>query len=389
MNHRASPCLVLLAFLVLSPATFAAEGLIHLGPEEIILANRMEIKVPGYSSPSFEDWNNDGLKDLIVGEGGSGALGMIRVYLNVGTELEPAFGDFFYVQSNGKDLTFTPEGCMGAHPRVVQWDADGRKDLLVGLADGTIRVFLNIASDNEPAFDGGTTVKVGSGGLATLDVGSRATPAFVDWNGDGTLDLVAGGLDGAIHVYENAGGAVPPRFHSSPVGGMLVQERDYNLMVPSARSSPAVFDVDGDGTKDLLTGNTNGQILFYKNMGTNSLPAFAGYTFVQSAGKPIQLGGLRTRPAVCHWTGAKDGYWDLLVGYGDGKIRLYRGLPRPGDFNADGLLDGNDFTILVKALDKPVPPGGSPCDLNGDGAVDLLDLRLFADLWLAEHGEEG
>ena len=39
-------------------------------------------------------------------------------------------------------------------------------------------------------------------------------------------------------------------------------------------------------------------------------------------------------------------------------------------------------------MDKPVPVGGSPCDLNDDGVVDILDLRIFADLWLIEHGAD-
>jgi hypothetical protein len=112
---------------------------------------------------------------------------------------------------------------------------------------------------------------------------------------------------------------------------------------------------------------------------------------VQSDGVAIDLPGtLRTRPSVCTWTGdgkfgPKDGYWDLLVGYGDGKIRLYRGLPKTGDFDLDGDLDGDDFTFLVRALDKPVSAEGTPADLNADGVVDNLDLRLFADLWLAAN----
>ena len=46
---------------------------------------------------------------------------------------------------------------------------------------------------------------------------------------------------------------------------------------------------------------------------------------------------------------------------------------------------GDDLTILARALGQPVPPQGSPADLNADGIVDLLDLSVFADLWLLEH----
>ena len=177
------------------------------------------------------------------------------------------------------------------------------------------------------------------------------------------MDVVTGGLDGGIHVYYNCGcgGYIPPRFSTSPIGGWFVQANERDLSVLSGRSSPAIVDADGDGKKDIITGNTDGQIFFYKNIGTDSLPMFGGYTMVQSNGTLIDLAGtLRSRPSVCYWTGSKDGYWDLLVGYGDGKVRLYRGLPKAGDFDGDGALDGDDFTILVQALDKPVPVGGSP-----------------------------
>ena len=396
MKRSASLFVVFWAISFLSAAAFAVDDVINLGPEEIIQAKGKEIVVPGYSVPSFEDWNNDQLQDLIVGEGGGGAPGKIRVYLNVGTEADPCFVDYFYAQSNGKDLTVTPEGCMGCFPRLVNWDEDKRKDLLVGLGDGTVKVFLNIASDNEPAFNAGANVKVGANDAFNLDVGSRATPTLVHWNDDGMLDIVSGALDGAIHIFYNCGcgGSVPPHFYTSISLGTNAQEKTYDLLVPSGRSSPAIFDADGDGKKDIPTGNTDGLILFYKNVGTDSLPGFSGYTLVQSNGAPIDLAGtLRSRPAVCYWTGAghfgpKDGYWDLLVGYGDGKIRLYRGVPKTADFNGDGAIDGGDFTILVRALDKPIPLSGSPADLNKDGLVDNVDLRLFADLWLAEYGTE-
>ncbi|MGE5295691.1 MAG: hypothetical protein ACM3VT_12755, partial [Solirubrobacterales bacterium] len=107
---------------------FGQDGVINLGLEEVIQADGNDIIVLGYSVPSFEDWNNDGLRDLIVGEGGANYPGKIRVYLNAGTESEPRFAGFFYVQADGNDLTCTPDGCQGCFPRVVNWDADGRKD---------------------------------------------------------------------------------------------------------------------------------------------------------------------------------------------------------------------------------------------------------------------
>lgn len=397
MNRLVSLCIVVLIGSLFVTCAMAEEPALNFGPEEIIRADGNDIVVPGYSVPSFADWNNDDLQDLIVGEGGGTVSGKVRIYLNGGTEAVPQFTRFFYAQADGKDLAVAPQGCHGAFPRVVYWDEDSHKDLMVGLADGTVKVFLNVTDDNEPAFDAGTLVGVGDGDALILDVGLRATPSLVHWNDDGKLDLIVGGLDGMIHIYENCGcgGAIPPHFFLATQDGRpFAQAAGRDLTVPSGRSSPEFVDLDGDGKKDLLTGNTDGMILFYKNLGTNMVPEFSTYTPVQSAGVPIDLAnGFRTRPFVCRWTGdgkvgPKDGYLDLLVGYGDGKIRLYRGLSKAGDFDLDGDLDGDDFTFLVKALDKVIPPEGTPADLNVDGVVDSLDLRLFADLWIAEHGVE-
>ena len=39
------------------------------------------------------------------------------------------------------------------------------------------------------------------------------------------LDVIAGGLDDAIHVYDTCGcgGYIPPRFTTSPAAGLFVQ----------------------------------------------------------------------------------------------------------------------------------------------------------------------
>ncbi len=76
-----------------------------LGPEQIVQAGGMDINIPGYSVPSFVDWNSDGLNDLVVGEGsGLTGFGLVRVYLNSGTPGDPAFTGYFHAQSNGSVL---------------------------------------------------------------------------------------------------------------------------------------------------------------------------------------------------------------------------------------------------------------------------------------------
>ncbi len=126
--------------IIIPNAGFGACLLLNLGPEQLVQAGDPCEDIVGYGSsvPTYADWNNDGKKDLIVGEGSRdffGGNGKVRVYLNVGTASAPQFSDYFYAQSNGSDLTVpATAGCLGAFPRVVYWNAgDMCKDLLVGL----------------------------------------------------------------------------------------------------------------------------------------------------------------------------------------------------------------------------------------------------------------
>jgi len=379
--------------LIMAPNDgFGDASLLNLGPEQLVRADGIDIQVPGYSVPSFVDWDNDNLKDLVIGQGsGTYPPAKVRVYLNVGTESNPQFSDYFYAQSNGSDLTCPAAGCMGCFPRVVYWDGDARKDLLVGQADGTVKIFLNVGTEESPTFDAGTTVKVGyDGSEKDLYVGARATPTFVDWDNDNKTDLVVGALDGKIHIYLNCGcgGAVPPHFWYSQPSGSFAQENGNDLVVPSWRSSPVILDLDGDGKKDLLTGDTNGQLLFYSNVGTDEDPNFSGYSCVESNGVPIDLpGSPRSRPFVCYWTGdgyfgPTDGYPDVLIGASDGKVHLYQGIPEPGDIDGDGDVDFVDFALFAVYWQQTDCGECGGADFTDDGNVGLDDLRQLVANWL-------
>jgi hypothetical protein len=335
-----------------------------------------DLVVLGYSVPSLVPWDGDTLPDLVVGEGGAGHPGKVRVYRNVGTATSPAFGDFVYVQSGDADLVVPGEGCMGAFPRVVYWDADARKDLLVGLPTGNLSLFLNVGTDEAPVLDSGTLLQVGEPGAKTdIHVWARATPTVVDWNNDGKKDLVVGSVDGLIYLFINEGADDAPDFRAM----VYVESLDGPLWVPSTRASPVVLDLNGDGKKDILAGNRAGQLIFFPNDGTDAAPTFSLYSLVRADGTQIDLPELpRSRPFICDWN--SDGANDVVLGSGDGKVRLYRGRQATGDFDFDGDVDLDDFAVLPDCLDGPGQPANAACqsaDLDDDGDIDLVDFKLF------------
>lgn len=54
----------------------------------------------GHFVPTVADWNGDGKKDLIVGSF-TGTPGNVRLFLNVGSDAQPRFDGFTYMEAGG------------------------------------------------------------------------------------------------------------------------------------------------------------------------------------------------------------------------------------------------------------------------------------------------
>jgi hypothetical protein len=173
-----------------------------LTDEGHIKANGFDVKVTANSFPFIVDWNDDGKKDLVIGEElpNSPSTGNIRVYLNQGTDPAPAFDNYSVVYAGGSQLYR-----YRMNPVVYDLDADGLRDLIIGNDDGRVYFYRNIGNPGSPAF-GATfdTLKTENGTPIDVVAGSRIH--FVDWDGDGDLDLLISGYEGYVQLCENASG---------------------------------------------------------------------------------------------------------------------------------------------------------------------------------------
>jgi len=89
---------ILLLFLLLS---FVPSYAFRLGTKLEVNGSPIDIEV-GHLVPNVADWNNDGKKDLIVGQFNQGK---IRLYLNNGTDSDPRFDNYEYIQSSYTDIS--------------------------------------------------------------------------------------------------------------------------------------------------------------------------------------------------------------------------------------------------------------------------------------------
>jgi len=247
------------------------------------------------SSITFADINNDGKKDLFIGND----LGQIEYYKNTGTISSP---DFTF------ETSALPLGLSGfnSSPAFADLDGNGTKDLLVGTYyKDSVFFYKNIGTPSEFNFQFmGTGASIG---LTTL--GQASTPTFVDIDGDSDFDLFLGSSNGRVYFYRNIGTPTSYSFQ-------LVSDF-YNNIDVGDDSTPRFFDIDSDGDLDLFIGTRAGTIWYYQNTGSSTNPVFE---FRTSAYKDINVFG-QACPEFVDIDVDSDG--DLFIGNLKGGLYFY------------------------------------------------------------------
>jgi hypothetical protein len=326
-----------------------------------------------------DDWNGDGLVDLIVGEN----YGHVLWWPNHGTVNSPKYPySKFIFDSKGAPL----DAGMIAAPKVTDWDGDGHKDLLVGTEWNRILFYRNLGDNRDRKLEYVGFVEIDGKPLQLpIEPLVRGSPKVfrrdyypvletVDWDGDGDTDLLAGGyITGRIYFYENAGretNGVPRLIFRGPL-----QSNGKPLNVGHWCAAPCLADFDNDGDLDLVTGNMpmyvgtdddkaseTGMLQYYENMGTATHPQLVARPFPTDGSMPHAR--LAT-PRAVDWDG--DGDVDLVISARE-NIYLFenQGIPEQPQFRVDGGRMPSQWGSSPLVVDQFR-------DWNDDGYLDLVN----------------
>jgi hypothetical protein len=291
-----------------------------------------------YVNPEFCDMDGDGDQDLLLAD----MSGVIHYYNNQST---PGHINFVLAGDSltGSGWTYRISAC--------DIDADGDLDLFAGIYDGHIGYYENTGTPSQYNYNLVTY------NFANVNTGSYANPTFCDIDADGDYDLFVGNGYGNIYFYRNMG--TPQNYNFT-----LVSSSWQGVSVGSY-ASPEFCDIDGDGDYDLFVGrepysgnSTNGDVFYYKNIGTPTAPAFqliTGNYLTMDVGQNAieQLIDIDA-----------DGKLDLFASSGD-NIRYYHN---------NGTAQSPSFTLVSTQFQGIVVNDIQPffCDLDGDGDYDLV-----------------
>ncbi|MEN9331373.1 MAG: hypothetical protein RLZZ94_463 [Bacteroidota bacterium] len=336
-----------------------ADSAVIVLQDSIFPAYNTSVNLQNLPAAFYFDADGDGIKDLIVtpfatvGED----LKNVLFYKNIGDNCQ---NDFSFVKNNFMIDQMVDVG-TSSNVTFFDVDGDGKKDLIIGndyaYNSNPILQYSSLSFYKNMSTAGNASFQFVTNDWLNLSALAQfgLYPAFGDLDGDNDEDLLLGNADGTLIYYKNIGVTTPNFVFSSP---------NFQLIDIGNNAAPQIVDVDRDGKNDLLIGERSGVLNFYKNNSTGSNLLFTLQT--------SNFGGVNVSApnAITGYSNPLlfdngNGY-ELLVGSEAGSVYHYQNI----DNNLTGI-----FSLIDSAYNNIYEPKRvtlSMYDYNLDGKKDLM-----------------
>lgn len=305
----------------------------------LISKNFSNILVGNRASPEFTDLDNNGLLDLLVGNG----AGIIHHF-----EQDSIGSDNFSLITNSfNDISVEQYAC----PRLFDLDNNGLLDMILGRMNGTLNHYEQVEL-------GSAEFTLITDTFNNIDVGHLSTPCIVDLDQDGLLDMLIGESTGTLYHYEQSS------IHSTLFDSVSGTFNDIDI---GAQACPIFTDLNDDLLVDLFIGRSNGYLSYLRqiNEGADSVKPISANVL-----PGIDIGN-SSLPTFTDLNG--NGLLDMIVGNNNGTISYF-----------EQLVDGSELFTLIEDTLSGIDVGSfsAPAfaDIDKDSLIDMIVGELNNNL---------